>query len=74
MWPRVEITVHHFMQWFYIDTEIRMLLYRYLEWSLNPKKIRKQDSYSAFAAVALSENGFLIAKNFFMKQFTTIRN
>ncbi|CAG9818441.1 unnamed protein product [Phaedon cochleariae] len=41
------------------------LLKRYLEWSLNDTKIRRQDSSTVFSAVARNDVGYFIAKSFF---------
>ncbi|XP_066254232.1 aminopeptidase N-like [Euwallacea similis] len=41
------------------------LLNRYLDWSLNDDKIRRQDSSSVFSAVANNDVGYYVAKKFF---------
>lgn len=50
------------------------LLQRYLQWSIDPSKIRKQDSISVFAHVAKNEMGYYLAKDFLMRRFADIRN
>ncbi|KAJ8967081.1 hypothetical protein NQ314_003093 [Rhamnusium bicolor] len=41
------------------------ILSRYLEWSLDDTKIRRQDSSTVFSSVARNDVGYYIAKNFF---------
>lgn len=49
------------------------LLQRYLQWSIDPTKVRKQDSTLVFSSVAENEIGYLLAKDFLVKQFHSIR-
>ncbi|XP_060526595.1 aminopeptidase N-like [Cylas formicarius] len=48
------------------------LLSRYLQWSLDDSKIRRQDSSSVFSAVARNDVGYFIAKNFFFDNVNEI--
>lgn len=48
------------------------LLQRYLEWSLNDKYIRKQDSWYAFISVANNPVGYSVAKEFFESRLNDI--
>ncbi|KAG5878428.1 hypothetical protein JTB14_026301 [Gonioctena quinquepunctata] len=48
------------------------LLTRYLEWSMNDTKIRRQDSSTVFSAVARNDIGYYIAKNFFYEKVDEI--
>lgn len=48
------------------------LLSRYLEWSLEDSKIRRQDSNAVFSAVASNDAGYYIAKNFFFDNIEKI--
>nr|CAI5820674.1 unnamed protein product [Callosobruchus analis] len=48
------------------------LLKRYLEWSLDDTKIRRQDCASVFSAVARNDVGYYIAKNFFYQNIKNI--
>ncbi|KAJ8968398.1 hypothetical protein NQ317_007791 [Molorchus minor] len=41
------------------------ILSRYLDWSLDDGKIRRQDSSTVFSSVARNDVGYYIAKNFF---------
>lgn len=49
------------------------ILKRYLKWSIDTTRIRKQDSISVFDSVAHNEIGYLLAKEFLMKNFQDIR-
>ncbi|CAG9766839.1 unnamed protein product [Ceutorhynchus assimilis] len=48
------------------------LLNRYLEWSLDDTKIRRQDSSSVFNSVAMNDVGYFLAKQFFYKNIKQI--
>lgn len=48
------------------------ILNRYLEWSLNDTKIRRQDCSTVFSTVARNDVGYYIAKNFFYENVKTI--
>ncbi|CAH1985341.1 unnamed protein product [Acanthoscelides obtectus] len=48
------------------------LLTRYLEWSLDDTKIRRQDSASVFGAVARNDVGFYIARSFFYEKIKDV--
>lgn len=50
------------------------LLKRYLEWSLDEKYIRKQNSFQAFSSVVNNPAGYNIAKEFVENRFKDIRN
>nr|XP_023023668.1 aminopeptidase N-like isoform X1 [Leptinotarsa decemlineata] len=48
------------------------LLTRYLEWSMNDTRIRRQDSSTVFSSVARNDIGYYIAKNFFYENVNQI--
>ncbi|XP_030752545.1 aminopeptidase N-like [Sitophilus oryzae] len=48
------------------------ILSRYLEWSLDDSKVRRQDAGSVFSTVASNEVGYFIAKNFLFENVEKI--
>ncbi|XP_008186165.1 aminopeptidase N isoform X2 [Acyrthosiphon pisum] len=50
----------------------KLLLQRYLNWSLDKSIIRKQDAYTVFYSVAKNDAGFSVAKDFLYRKIADI--
>ncbi|CAO1423722.1 unnamed protein product [Diamesa serratosioi] len=55
-------------------TRLPLLLSRFLDWSLNSTLVRKQDAVFVFSGIVGTENGFDIAKKFFLGKIDVIHD